>query len=150
MNLKDIQNLLTQFDASSLQELDLSDGTEKIYFSKQINKHSHTPSVTTTSSDEASPLVPVAAAMTDNKNNSQLTIKAPLVGTVYLQPGDDQPVYKQVGDHVAVGEPLAIIEAMKMMTEIPSTVTGTVTSILVKNEEIVEYDQPLMTIQPID
>ncbi|WP_238375770.1 acetyl-CoA carboxylase biotin carboxyl carrier protein, partial [Leuconostoc mesenteroides] len=73
-------------------------------------------------------------------------IVAPMVGTVYLQPKPDAPMFKQVGDKVSVGETVAVIEAMKLMTEIHSEVSGTVAEILVANEEVVDYNKPLYRI----
>lgn len=149
MDLTDIKNLLAQFDASTLQELDLSDGSERIYFSKQVtttakmSQEVPVPSIT-----EASEQITNQGDTINQPVANQFLVKAPLVGTIYLQPGDEQPVYKQIGDHVKVGEPIAIIEAMKMMTEIPSPIAGIVTKIFVNNEEIVEYDQPLIGIEP--
>ena len=73
-------------------------------------------------------------------------IVAPMVGTVYLQPKPDAPMFKKVGDKVAVGETVAIIEAMKLMTEIHSEVSGTISDILVENEEVVDYNKPLYVV----
>lgn len=77
-----------------------------------------------------------------------LKIKAPLVGIVYLQASPGKPQYKKPGDHVNKGDVVCVIEAMKMMTEIKSDFTGTIAKILVTNEQVVEYDQPLITVIP--
>ena len=77
-----------------------------------------------------------------------LKIKAPLVGIVYLQASPEKPQYKKPGDHVNKGDVVCVIEAMKMMTEIKSDFTGTIDKILVTNEQVVEYDQPLITVIP--
>ncbi|MCT6807263.1 MAG: acetyl-CoA carboxylase, biotin carboxyl carrier protein, partial [Bombilactobacillus sp.] len=106
--------------------------------------------------EQASPALPKDSAKAAPESAKQATevkantvqVKAPLVGIVYLQPSPDKPQYKKVGDHVQKGEVVCLIEAMKMMTEIKSTSSGTITEILVANEEVVEYDQPLMTIIP--
>ncbi|MGO3578209.1 MAG: acetyl-CoA carboxylase biotin carboxyl carrier protein, partial [Leuconostoc falkenbergense] len=75
-------------------------------------------------------------------------IVAPMVGTVYLQPKPEAPMFKQVGDKVTVGETVAVIEAMKLMTEIHSEVSGTISEILVENEEVVDYNKPLYVVKP--
>ncbi|MDF7639533.1 acetyl-CoA carboxylase biotin carboxyl carrier protein subunit [Lactobacillus sp. ESL0791] len=75
-------------------------------------------------------------------------IKAPLVGIVYLQASPEKPQYKKVGDHVKPGDVVCVIEAMKMMTEIKSEVSGTISKMLVSNEEVVEFDQPLIEVTP--
>lgn len=73
-------------------------------------------------------------------------VKAPLVGTFYASSSPKEPTYVKVGDTVQKGQTLCIIEAMKVMNEIKSPVSGIIQSILVVNEEVVEYDQPLMVI----
>ena len=73
-------------------------------------------------------------------------IKAPLVGTFYSRPGPDKPNFVKAGDHVKTGDVLCIVEAMKIMNEINSTVDGIVAEILAENESMVEYHQPLFRI----
>ncbi|NEW62193.1 acetyl-CoA carboxylase biotin carboxyl carrier protein [Granulicatella sp. zg-ZJ] len=73
-------------------------------------------------------------------------IESPLVGVAYLSPAPDLSPFKQVGDTVAVGDVLCIVEAMKIMNEIKSDVAGVVTEIMVDNQQIVEFGQPLFRI----
>ena len=73
-------------------------------------------------------------------------IKSPLVGRFYAAPAVGSDNYVKVGDKVEEGQTLAIIEAMKLMNEIKSEYSGTIKSILVKNEELVEYGQPLFVL----
>lgn len=90
---------------------------------------------------------PVAAAPTPAapEEKGQL-VKSPLVGTFYNAPSPDSPAYVKVGDTVKKGQILGIIEAMKLMNEIESDYDGVVTEILIKNEETVEFGQPLFRI----
>ncbi len=90
---------------------------------------------------------PVAAAPTSaaQEEKGQL-VKSPLVGTFYNAPSPDSPAYVKVGDTVKKGQILGIIEAMKLMNEIESDYDGVVTEILIKNEETVEFGQPLFRI----
>ena len=96
---------------------------------------------TSTSSTTVEP----EAAPTVAKGEGQV-ITSPIVGIVYLQPSPDQEAYKSVGDSVKQGETVCIIEAMKLLNEITSDFDGTVTEILVENEDVVEYGQPLFRI----
>ena len=73
-------------------------------------------------------------------------ITSPMVGTAYLQPEPGAPSFVEVGDTVAEGQTILIIEAMKTMNQIPSPCAGTVKAILVSNAEPVEYGAPLMII----
>jgi acetyl-CoA carboxylase biotin carboxyl carrier protein len=71
-----------------------------------------------------------------------------MVGTFYRSPSPDESPYVDVGDRIRVGQTLCIIEAMKLMNEIESEVSGQVMEVLVQNGEPVEYDQPLMRVNP--
>src|SRR5690606_26919919 len=76
-----------------------------------------------------------------------VTVTSPMVGTFYRAPAPDEAPYVQVGDRVEVGQPLCIIEAMKLMNEIESEVAGRIREILVANGEPVEYGQALFIIE---
>lgn len=78
---------------------------------------------------------------------NHVQVVAPMVGTFYRAPSPDAEPYVKEGDYVKVGQPLCIIEAMKLMNEIESEVEGRVVKILVENAEPVEYGQPLFIIE---
>lgn len=74
-------------------------------------------------------------------------IKSPFVGTFYASPSPGKPVYCKVGDKVKAGQPLCVLEAMKIMNEIDSDANGEIVEICVDNESLVEYGQPLFKIR---
>ena len=74
-------------------------------------------------------------------------IKSPMVGTVYLSPTPEEATFIHIGKKVKKGDTILIIEAMKTMNQIPSTLEGTVKEILVSNESPVEFDTPLVVIE---
>ena len=74
-------------------------------------------------------------------------VESPLVGVAYLAAGPDKPAFVTVGDNVKKGQTLVIIEAMKVMNEIPAPKDGVVTEILVSNEEMVEFGKGLVRIK---
>jgi len=78
----------------------------------------------------------------------EYVVRAPIVGTFYRASSPESKPFVEVGDHVASGDILCIIEAMKLMNEIESDVTGILRRVLVENAEPVEYDQPLFVIEP--
>lgn len=86
--------------------------------------------------------VPLAALAPD-----EVVIKAPMVGTFYAAPKPGQPDFVAVGDRVGAESVLCIVEIMKLMNNIEAGVDGTVVSILVGNEQAVQYGQPLMVIK---
>lgn len=74
-------------------------------------------------------------------------VKAPLVGTFYAAPSEDAAPFVSVGDTVKKGQVLGIIEAMKLMNEIESEYDGVIEAVLISNEQVVEYGQPLFRIR---
>jgi acetyl-CoA carboxylase biotin carboxyl carrier protein len=82
----------------------------------------------------------------DYKNDPRV-IKSPMVGTVYLQPEPGAKLFVEMGDSITTGQTLLIIEAMKTMNPIESNLQGKITKIFVRNEEAVEFGQPLMLVE---
>lgn len=75
-------------------------------------------------------------------------IKAPMVGTFYRRPGPQDPPFVEAGDHVEAGDPLCLIEVMKLFTTIEAPVSGKVAHIAVENEALVQLDELLFVIEP--
>ncbi|MBE9065347.1 acetyl-CoA carboxylase biotin carboxyl carrier protein [Leptolyngbya cf. ectocarpi LEGE 11479] len=74
-------------------------------------------------------------------------ITSPMVGTFYRSPAPDEPPFVDTGDRIKVGQPVCIIEAMKLMNELEAEVSGEIVEILVQNAEPVEFGQPLMRVK---
>lgn len=161
MNLNDIKDLMTQFDQSSLREFSYKNGTDELQFSK--NEARPVPEVATQVAPAPvlatpSPVAPTSApaetvaeevpapaeASVASEGN---LVESPLVGVVYLAAGPDKPAFVTAGDSVKKGQTLVIIEAMKVMNEIPAPKDGVVTEILVSNEEMVEFGKGLVRIK---
>ena len=106
----------------------------------------HVPSAPWAETDEPIPEVDGSA----ERNEGLHVVRSPVVGTFYRAPAPGEEPYVEVGDHVGAGQTLCIVEAMKLMNEIPSDVSGEVVEILAENAHGVEYDQPLFCIQPED
>ena len=158
MELTAIKDLMAQFDASSLREFSYKNGTDELVFSK--NESSALPKV-----EAASAPAPVAAPAVAEaqvvETPSPATVSAapaavqaegeevasPLVGVAYLSPAPDKPAFVSVGDSVKKGQTLMIIEAMKVMNEIPAPHDGIVTEVLVANEDVVEFGQGLVRLK---
>lgn len=103
---------------------------------------------------EAPPTQPMssesAASASDAVAVDEVVIKAPMVGTFYSSPKPGDPPFVTVGDEVEEASVLGIVEVMKLMNNIQAKVKGTVTQILVENEQAVEYGQPMMVIKRND
>jgi acetyl-CoA carboxylase biotin carboxyl carrier protein len=89
-----------------------------------------------------------AAPPAADDDSKYVTIKSPMIGTFYRSAGPDKPLFVNVGDEVAVGKPVCIIEAMKLFNEIESDVKGRIVKVLANDATPVEYDQPLFLVDP--
>lgn len=101
----------------------------------------HSPAAIVRDSETAVSSVPSAPAVVNGN-----VVKSPIVGTYYASSAPDKPPFVTVGQKVKKGDVLMIIESMKVMNDVQSDFDGTVTEILIKNAESVEYDQPIMVI----
>lgn len=158
MEQKELIELLNLVGQSNLMEFHLKDGTFELYLNKNTSSKGQIAVAPTTQTVvEAAPVV-VAPEMTQNVATAPVVevapavvagtdIVSPLVGVAYLQPAPDKPNFKQVGDKVTKGEVVCIVEAMKVMNEITSDVTGEIVAVLVENEQIVEFNQPLFRVK---
>ena len=162
MNLNEIKDLMAQFDQSSLREFSYKNGTDELQFSKneaRMASGAPTQVAPVSTAVVASPVVsapstPVESAVEEAPAPAETTVapegdvvESPLVGVAYLAAGPDKPAFVTVGDSVKKGQTLVIIEAMKVMNEIPAPKDGVVTEILVSNEEMVEFGKGLVRIK---
>ena len=143
MNLNEIKDLMAQFDQSSLKEFSYKNGTDELVFSKNeaklVAEASPAPQAQTT------PAVEVVSESSASESVAEGDlVESPLVGVAYLAAGPDKSNFVSVGDTVKKGQTLVIIEAMKVMNEIPAPKDGVVTEILVANEEMVEFGKGLV------
>ncbi|MCW5822844.1 MAG: acetyl-CoA carboxylase biotin carboxyl carrier protein [Cyanobacteria bacterium TGS_CYA1] len=89
-----------------------------------------------------------APAKVEEAAANYLQITSPMVGTFYRAPSPGAANYVEIGDRVSVGQTVCIIEAMKLMNDMPTEVAGRVVKILVENGTTVEYGQPLFLVDP--
>ena len=145
MNLNDIKDLMAQFDQSSLREFSYKNGTDELQFSKNEARLVSEVSPQVVPAETVVEEVPAPAEA--NVAAEGDVVESPLVGVAYLAAGPDKPAFVSVGDSVKKGQTLVIIEAMKVMNEIPAPKDGVVTEILVSNEEMVEFGKGLVRIK---
>ncbi|MBC7913214.1 MAG: acetyl-CoA carboxylase biotin carboxyl carrier protein [Pyrinomonadaceae bacterium] len=89
-----------------------------------------------------------APTVAKEDTSNYITVKSPMIGTFYRSASPDKPFFANVGDEIKVGQPICIIEAMKLFNEIESEVSGRIVKVLVENSSPVEYDQPLFLVEP--
>jgi len=143
IDTKPIKDLAKLLDELNLTEISYSDKEFSVSVSKSVNVTTLPQSNISSSSKDP--------GVDDNSNsdyqNDPRAIKSPMVGTVYLQPEPGANKFINVGDDVKSGQTLLIIEAMKTMNPIESSLQGKVTKILVENEQAVEFGQPLVLVE---
>ena len=139
MDLESIYALMERFERSSLTGLELEQNGTRLKLDKTV-------------AVAAAPAAAVAAApapQSEAQNGTQDEgeyIKAPLVGTFYAAAGPDAEPFVKVGDQVKKGQTVCILEAMKMMSEIPAPMDCVIEEILVENGSLAGYDAPLFRV----
>ena len=157
MELKEIQNLIKFVAKSGASEVSLEMGDIKITVKTDKGETAvpvaaipqaapvvvaPTPAPVAAPAAAAAPAAPAETAVEGN------TVKSPIIGTFYRKPSPDKPNFVEVGDRVAEGDTLCVIEAMKLFNEIEAETSGTIVKILVDDSSPVEFDQPLFVIDP--
>ena len=161
MNINEIKDLMAQFDQSSLREFSYKNQSDELTFSKNEGQ----AAVATAPAVSVVPVQPASAPVSETVSQAAPTaapevaseapapaaegdvVESPLVGVAYLAAGPDKPAFVSVGDQVKKGQTLMIIEAMKVMNEVPAPKDGLITEILVQNEEMVEFGKGLVRIK---
>ena len=130
---KIIEELVGYLKEFNLSEIEYADGTRKVKVSRAMNN----PSIISAEVNKEKTIV--------ESNGTNVT--SPIVGTAYLAPEPGAKKFIEVGQKVKKGQSIMIVEAMKTMNHVPSTLNGTVSKILVKDGELVEFGQPLISVK---
>jgi len=140
MDLRKLKKLSDLVQESGIAELEITEGEERVRIARG-GQVSIAPAVAPAPTAAGLP-----AAAADVPGEARHTLNAPMVGTFYRASAPDAKPFVEVGQQVKEGEPVCIIEAMKLMNEIEADASGTVVEILVENGQPVEYGQPLFVI----
>ncbi len=145
MDIRKIKKLIEIIEESDIAELEIKEGEESI----RISRYSAAPAAVAYAPAPvaATPAAAAPAAVLAEEKITGHVVKSPMVGTFYRSASPGTKVFTEVGQSVQVGDTLCIIEAMKILNQIESDKTGTITKILVENAEPVEYGQPLFIIE---
>ena len=153
MDLNLIKKLVKIVDTSEITDLEVEENGIRIRVAKKIKIGTNNlPQVVVSHGSQVEipqtkPTTNDQPAVAIEKTENVHEVKSPIVGTFYRSPAPDADPYVQVGDSIAVGTVLCIVEAMKLMNEIESDISGKIVKILVENGKPVEYNQPLFLIQ---
>lgn len=148
MDLRKLKTLIDLVGESDIAELEITEGEDKVRIVKASQAPMMAPSVTYAAAPapvaHAPAAEPVAAPAAPVLQGE--VVKAPMVGTFYRAPSPGASPFVEVGQTVKEGQPLCIIEAMKLLNEIEADKSGVIKEILVDNGEPVEFGQPLFLI----
>lgn len=158
MEFKEIIQLIQTVSDSNVNNFKMKDGDFKINISKDVHVSDVRKGTIQYGINEGglpAPQIAVNVPVPRQETMAAATkqpvdgniVKCPLVGTFYASPSPEDAPYVAVGDTVKKGQVLGIVEAMKLMNDIESEFDGTVVEVLVNNEEVVEYGQPLFVIK---
>ena len=149
MDLRKLKKLIDLVQESGISELEVTEGEEKVRIAKHIagpapvSYVAHAPAAAPLA---AAPAAAAPAASTEAALPEGHVVKSPMVGTFYRSSAPGGKPLAEVGQSVSAGEPLCIIEAMKLMNEIEADASGVIKAILVENGEPVEFGEPLFII----
>ncbi|SJN58486.1 acetyl-CoA carboxylase biotin carboxyl carrier protein [Vibrio ruber] len=153
MDIRKIKKLIELVEESGIAELEISEGEESVRISRHsappapVQYAQYAPAPVAAPAPAAAPVAEAASAPAEAPQPTGHQVLSPMVGTFYSSPSPESAPFVKVGQKVAVGEPLCIVEAMKMMNQIESDKAGVVKAILVENGQPVEFDQPLVIIE---
>ena len=150
MDLRKLKKLIDLVQESGISELEVTEGEEKVRIAKHSTGPAPTNYVTQAPVMHAAPAAAAPAAAAPAASDPGLpeghVVKSPMVGTFYRASAPGAKPIVEVGQTVAVGDVLCIIEAMKLMNEIEADAAGVIKAILVTNGEPVEFGEPLFII----
>ena len=152
MDMRKIRKLIELIQETGVAEIEIREGEQSVRISRESSKPvsvmaSAPPHYAMPPAAPAPAAAPVAEQPAASPHANKHTVKAPMVGTVYLSPSPGAKIFIQVGQSVKIGDTLCLIEAMKMFNQIEADKAGTVTAILVESGVPVEFNQPLVVIE---
>lgn len=153
MDLRELQELIRLLEESTLQEIEIEEDNRRI----RLNKGAPAVQHTYMAGAAPAPTPPIQAAVSQPEaapeeespeDDGLITINSPMIGTFYAASAPGEAHFVSVGDQVKPDQTVCIVEAMKIMNEVPAKVSGVVERLLVENGEPVEFGQPLFAVRP--
>lgn len=144
-----VRQLATLLDETNLTEIEVEDNDRRIRVAREVHAAAPVSYVAppAVAAPAAAPVASAPAAESAPAVSSANAVKSPMVGTVYLAANPEAKPFIAVGQKVAAGDTLVIIEAMKVMNPITAPSAGTVSAILIENGQPVEFDQALVVVE---
>ncbi|MED5508795.1 MAG: acetyl-CoA carboxylase biotin carboxyl carrier protein [Pseudomonadota bacterium] len=154
MDIRKIKKLIDLIQESDVAEIEISEGEESVRISRNSSvvpsyaaPAAPAPMAMSAAAPAPAPAAEAPAPAAESKPNDANAVRSPMVGTFYRSSSPEAAAFVEVGQKVAAGDVICIIEAMKMFNQIEADRSGTVTAILVENGHPVEFDEPLIVIE---
>ncbi len=150
MDIRKLKKLIELLEDSDIAEIEIKEGDDAVRITRRRSATDTSTVYTQPVTPHAAPVTPANTTETATKTPSPTQghqLKSPMVGTFYRSASPDKPPFTDIGKRVMAGDVLCIIEAMKMMNQIESDKSGTITAILAENGQPIEFDQPLFVIE---
>ena len=149
MDIRKVKKLIELLEESGISEIEIKEGEESVRISRAVTSPTAVAPIAAPVPVAASAL-PAAPSPTKSPEPEEIdegtVIESPMVGTYYASPAPGSPAFVSVGQSVKPGDVICIVEAMKILNQIESEVSGTVKSVLVEDGQPVEFGQPLMVV----
>ena len=150
MDLRKIRKLIEIFNASKLGEIEIREGEESIRLTKAVQPVAAHPQHMIVAEPQTLPMpspeleeIEIDTDLSDGTSE----IKSPMVGTFFAAAAPGDPPFVSEGDFVEVGQPICLIEAMKIFNQIEAEQSGTIVKVLKQDREPVEYGEPIFLIR---
>ncbi|WP_296056570.1 acetyl-CoA carboxylase biotin carboxyl carrier protein [uncultured Amphritea sp.] len=146
MDIRKVKKLIELLEESNINEIEIHEGEESVRISRGSTVVAAPAPAAVAPAPVAAPVAAVAPVAEAAPAHNGHAVLSPMVGTFYRAPSPSSPSFIEVGQTVKVGDPICIVEAMKMMNQIEADKSGVVEAILVEDGQPIEFDQPLVII----
>jgi len=153
MDIRKIKKLIELLEESGIAEIEIKEGEEAVRISRMPAGAAAQalmpamPAAAAATPAPATAALPAAESASPKPKPNEHVITAPMVGTFYASPSPGAKAFVEIGDEIALGQVLCIIEAMKMMNQIEADRAGRIASIMARNGDPVEFGQPLFVVE---
>jgi acetyl-CoA carboxylase biotin carboxyl carrier protein len=146
VNIDEVEKLADLLERHGLEELEWSRSDQHIRLVRGGKLHA-VPMATSHAINENLPISPNDASQKDSADEKLFTITSPMIGTFYRSPAPDRPAFVEIGSSIRKNTTVCILEAMKVLNEIPAEVEGTIVDVMVSDGHAVEFGQPLFKVR---
>lgn len=149
MDIRKVKKLIELLEESAISEIEIKEGEESVRISRANSAPTYVPPAAPLPAVAAPPTAPQVAAPAPaaEPEIEGTVVNSPMVGTYYAAPSPGAPSFVKVGQSIKPGDTICIVEAMKILNQIESEVSGVVKKVMVEDGQPVEFGEPLMIVE---